>query len=140
MSYEERTGIRSLLYSGWHRVESTGLLIGRVAASKLHMIDIDACEYCCYCREPVALMELQCSTSPPKPAPVMSRLAWMAGVSAWSVSVEPSTSSPPTVARFQVQQQLVPVVSTVTVMSPHEYASWLLALRDQHMCRKRTAA
>lgn len=132
MSHAERTGIRSLIYSGWHRPASIGRYVGKVTAAKLCMIDIDACEYCCYCGNPVALIETQESENSPKPARVMTTLAAMAGIPAYSVSVEvhPENSS---VVMFRVRR-LGPSVGDVTVMLPKVYAYWLLALRDHHNC------
>lgn len=132
MSDEERSGKRSLLYSGWHRTASTARFIGRVSAAKLCMIDVDACEYCCYCHEPVALIETQESANAPKRAPVTAALARMAGIPAYSVSVAPSALMDD-VLHFQVQQ-IAPPSRSVTPMWPAEYAHWLLLLRDQHVC------
>lgn len=129
MSHRERTGVRSLLYSGWHRERSIAQYIGIVSAAKLCMIDIDAVEYC-YCGQPLALIETQESHGPPKPAPVMSALARMAGIPAYSVSVQVSEVA---IAGFQVRQ-LVPVLGDVTPMLPQTYAYWLLSLRDSHSC------
>jgi hypothetical protein len=130
MTMQERTGLRSLIYSAWHRPASTGALIGRVAAAKLLMIDIDSCEYC-YCGRPVALIETQESTHDPKPARVMTRLALMAGIPAYSVSIHLDDDRQ--VTGFKVRR-LDQGGSTVSSMDPGTYAWWLSGLRSLHEC------
>lgn len=136
MTHTERTGVRSLVYSGWHRPASIARYVGKVSAAKLCMIDVDACEYCCYCGSPVALIETQESAGPPKSARVMARLARMAGIPAFSVSV---TVLDAEVVCFQVQQ-LSPTEGCVSAMSPRAYAHWLLDLRAAHDCTLAGAA
>lgn len=136
MSHAERTGTRSLVYSGWHRPASISRYVGRVAAAKLSMIDVDACEYCCYCGEPVALIETQESTAPPKSARVLTTLARMAGIPAYSVSVAVVDGE---IDGFQVQE-LTPSRGVVLAMTPQVYAYWLLALRDHHACSQAVSA
>ncbi len=131
MSSEERTGIRSLVYSGWHRTGSLRRYLGIVTASRCCMIDIDACEYCCVCGEPLALIETQVSAAPPKRARVTERLAALAGIAAYSVSVQLDVSGEPTT--FLVQQR-VPSVCGVQAMNPRVYAYFLWALRENHVC------
>lgn len=130
MSHEERTGVRSLLYSGWHRPRSTRRYVGAVTAAKLCMIDIDACEYCCMCGEPLALIETQVSTAPPKRARVTERLSTLADIPAYSVSIEEQDAEP---VLFRVQQR-IPTLSSVRDLTPREYAQFLWSLRDHHVC------
>lgn len=138
MTHAERTGKRSLLYSGWHRPDSTARYLGRIAASKLCMIDIDSCEYCCFCKAPVALVETQESTHAPKSAAVTAALARMAGLPAFSVSLTPDQAKADIVL-FRVRQ-LTPDVGDVMDMGPAEYAAWLLALRGRHVCKAARSA
>lgn len=130
MSHAERTGARSLTYSGWHRPSSIHTYISRREAARLGMIDIDACEYCVMCRTPLALIETQESEHAPKPAPVMARLAFMAGIDAYSVSIRIKDQS---VAGFAVRKLNNPSTAIVEI-SPEEYAWWLVGLRDKHQC------
>ena len=129
MSQTEHTHTRDLTYSGWHRVENIRRYLGPVRAAKLTQIDIDWCEYCCYCKTPVALIETQVSDRPPKTAPVTGNLANMAVVPAYSVSVVCDDMKQ--VARFIVQQ-IAPKLGDVQPMSPQNYAVWLLSLRTEH--------
>lgn len=131
MSSEERTGVRSLVYSRWHRTGSLRRHLGVVTASRCCMIDIDACEYCCICGEPLALIETQITTAPPKRARVTERLAALAGVPAYSVSVDADIDGDPTM--FLVQQR-APSVCEVQTMNPQVYAYFLWALRGNHEC------
>ncbi len=138
MSNEERTGRRSLLYSGWHRPSSITRYVGRLAAAKLCMIDVDACEYCCYCRTPLALIETQESNGKPKAAPVTATLARMAGIPAFSVSVQVNqTGLVSEIVGFCVQM-ITPQLGAIVRMNCAEYATWLLALRGPHACVART--
>ncbi len=137
MSATERTGVRDLLYSGWHRVGCLRRYLGTTAAAKVCAIDIDWCEYCCYCGEPVALIETQQSTAAPKSARVTRRLAQLAGIPAYSVSYE-ATAGGDDIARFQVRQ-IAPSVGVTTEHDPHAYARWLMWLRSIHSCAAETA-
>jgi hypothetical protein len=132
MSDKERTGTRDLTYSTWHRQANlTKYGLALRDAWSLGLIDIDGCEYCRHCREPLALVETQVSDRPPKPAPVMATLARMAGIRAYSVSILRGDLD--TIALFKVQQ-VAPEVGDVQSMLPNVYAFFLLSLRSQHTC------
>jgi hypothetical protein len=131
VSSEERTGRRDLTYSGWHRedvIRSYGLT--RYQAWLLGLIDIDGCEYCRHCREPLVLIETQVSARAPKPAPVTAVLAKRAGIPAYSVSIE-LVGGEPVMFRFR---RLEPPLDTIKEMEPREFAWWLLSLRTEHEC------
>lgn len=134
MSDEERTHTRDLTYSTWHRrtnLRKYGLSLKD--AWSLGVIDIDWCEYCRHCREPLALVETQVSDRAPKPAPVMSVLARMAGIPAYSVSIIRGDLEE--IALFKVQQ-VAPELGAVQPMLPNVYAFFLLSLRSQHTCQR----
>lgn len=132
MSAKERTGKRDLTYSGWHRVASIRRYgLSARDAARLGMIDVDACEYCACCGEPLALIETQVSDGKPKQAPVTARLAALAGIPAYSVSIVFGDQE--VIAFFRVQR-IQPEHPLIQVMLPHEYAGWLLAMRDNHLC------
>jgi hypothetical protein len=141
VSLTERTGRRSLCYSGWHRPDSTGRYVGRRAASDMTMIDVDACEYCCRCREPLALIETQESLGVPKWAPVMQRLAELAGIPAFSISVAVDHSCQPSErclcdpVSFRVAR-LSPLHADLGTLDPAGMARFLLSLRGDHACRE----
>ena len=58
MSLKERYGKRDLTYSSWHRPESISRFLEKRYAYNLDFIDLDAIEYCHFCKEPLALIEL----------------------------------------------------------------------------------
>lgn len=129
MSSVERTGVRSLVYSAWHRPAAIQRHVGVTNAAMITCIDVDWCEYCCFCSEPVALIETVLSHGAPKPAKVTTRLAVKADVPAFSVAIE--TNPEDCIVMFRVRQ-LAPTPSLVQVMPPDVYAWWLLSLRDAH--------
>lgn len=129
MSDEERTGKRDLTYSQWHRRSSLSEHIGKVRAECLHMIDVDCCEYCFACGEPIALVETQKSESNPKPARVTSTLAKMAGIECYSVSYRVDSNDK--ITSF-ARKQLVPVETKPVEETPEQYARWLWMLRVAH--------
>jgi hypothetical protein len=96
----------------------------------LGLIDIDGCEYCRHCCEPLALIETQVSARAPKSATVTARLAKRAGIPAYSVSIELGDGEP-VMFRFR---RLEPPMDAITEMEPREFAWWLLSLRTEHEC------
>ena len=116
MSDNERTGTRDLTYR---------------AAWDCGVIDIDWCEYCRACNAPLALIETQHSSAPPKAARITTTLAKMAGLAAYSVSY--STDDTGEIVGFRVQR-LAPTETDVVDMGPERYARWLVKLRADHTC------
>lgn len=130
MSMEERTGERDLLYSKWHRPSRIKEWMTPREAAMLTQIDIDWCEYCAFCGQPVALIETQESHRGPKSARVTSNLADLATMPAYSVAYQ-RTESGDDIALFTVRQ-LRPIELDVGEMLPNVYAYWLLSLRKAH--------
>lgn len=130
MSNNERTFKRDLLYSQWHRPDSTKRYIGKRLATLLKQIDIDWCEACYWCDEPVTLIETQKSKNGPKSASITSKLGIRADLPVYSVAYV-ATDDGDDIQAFDMRQ-LVPTVSIVKRMSPKEYTYWLLSLRDDH--------
>lgn len=136
MSMEERTGIRSLIYSAWHRPSVIRRYLGARDAARLTMIDIDACEACCICSEPIALIETEKTSRPkPKRAPITAALARLAHIQAYSVAY--SVDADDVIESFRVQR-IQPHDDWVSFMWPADYAKFLLGLREQHNCGGRT--
>jgi len=131
MSSRERTGVRDLRYSRWHREDSVRRYLTAREAWSLGYIDIDDCEFCRHCKVPLALIETQVSDGQPKAAPVTARLAWLAGIPAYSVSVVPGDVEE--IALFRVQQ-IAPTRGSVEPMLPGAYARLLRGFRDRHLC------
>jgi hypothetical protein len=135
VSNEERTGMRDLLYSGWHRPSRIRRFLSLREAHSLTVIDIDYCEACDVCYQPLALIETQRSMHLPKQAPIMARLAHEAGLPAWSVSYQ-ATDEGDDIALFRVRQ-VEPFDEEAFTMPPEIYAKWLLNLRAGHICPRR---
>lgn len=77
MSDHERTGVRDLAFSGWHRA---------ALSADCTAIDLDFLEYCRRCRAPLALIEIaKGHHNTPKPTTVLRHLAERAQVPAWLV-------------------------------------------------------
>jgi len=131
MSTRERTGVRDLAYSSWHRADNLRRLIGLREAHSCAVIDIDWCEYCNTCKHPLALIETQRSRSVPKAANVTRCLANLAGLRAYSVSFWMDGDGPMT---FRVQL-IAPEFGPVVDLSEAEYAELLLNLRTMHDCQ-----
>lgn len=130
MSQNERTGVRDLLYSRWHRSASISRFIGLKVAAIIKTVDIDWCEACHWCDEPVALIETQRSQRGPKRASVTQKLAERAKMPAYSVAYEPSADGAD-ISGFTVRQ-IAPYEGDVRRMLPPDYAFWLVSLRNDH--------
>ena len=130
---EERSGVRKLTYSQWHRPKSIRRYLGIRVASWLTVIDIDWCEYCGSCGEPVALIETQEGNRPPKDAPVMRRLAMRAALPAFSVSYVVEDAL---IVAFRVRDLFG---GPEQRMTQQEYAEFLVSLRPCHSVARRAA-
>lgn len=130
MSEHERTGKRDLLYSSWHRTDALKRYIGHREAFACAVIDIDWCEWCRKCKQPIALVEMQHSAYAPKDAPITAALARIAGIIAYSISYR-TTSDDLDIEAFQVRQ-LVPIRSAVEQMTPGDWARVLYGMRLTH--------
>jgi hypothetical protein len=133
VSQAERTGVRDLTYSRWHRADSIRRYLPPTTAAKLTAIDVDWCEACCFCFTPLALIETQVSTAPPKKAAITRALALMAGIGAFSVSIVRAPDGDD-IAMFRFQS-LTEDDAPIRDMQPPVYALFLWSLRDQHRCR-----
>jgi hypothetical protein len=129
MSYHERTGIRDLLYSRWHRPDSIRRFLGLARAVKLHAIDVDWCEACCYCSRPLALVETQ-EAGRSKSAKVTTYLGQMAGLPVYTIGYTANTERTDLLC-FAVRQ-LLPQQTVEEILTPCEMAEWLEALRIPH--------
>jgi hypothetical protein len=134
MSSAERTGKRSLLYSAWHRSRSIARFIGSRRAWALTYIDIDCCEYCPWCRQPLALIETARGETAPKEARVSTVLGQMAGVPVYSVAYIAGAGAVcdgEDIEWFR-WRQLWPSRLPEQHGTPAEYAAWLYELRIEH--------
>lgn len=140
MTLHERSGVRDLLYSGWHRPTSIRRFVGQRIAACLKVIDIDWLEACQHCNAPLALIETQAGNRPPKSANITVELGKVAQLPVFSVSYIPNEARDD-IRGFRVTQLWPPGVVDGS-LSPQEYADWLWSLRGKHTCAsaKNTAA
>lgn len=132
MTATERYGTRDLTYSDWHRAASIKRFLPVLQASVLNYIDIDACEYCHFCRETLALIETAIDIGQTNKATTVTRnLANKANVPAYLVYYTPIGGD---VTRFRVKQ-VAPMFTDEKIMNPSEYAAFLWGLRIAHVCK-----
>lgn len=130
MSNEERTGQRDLLYNDWHRRNSFARFMTLVEADRCAAIDVDFCEYCKKCYQPLALVETQRSRSFDKPYTVTRNLALLAGLKAFVVSYW-ATEDGLDIEGMKVQQVAPDLHAPVTLAAP-KWALHLYELRREH--------
>ena len=131
MTRYERTGSRDMSYSTWHR-DWAELHIGKPAADKLAVIDLDWVEFCAQCWWPLALMELAIDTGQEsKTAVVTERLATLARLPSAVVFYRKS-SAQGSIARFRVRV-MTPTKRPEALMAPNQYAAWLWRLHSDHL-------
>lgn len=136
MSQAERTGVRDLTYSRWHRVDSIGALVGYGPAHRLGMIDVDCVEYCRRCNQPLALVETARDVGQARKATVvLACLAQAAGVPAYTLLYRVDDDR---IVSFRAQRADVP--SDWVEFTPVEWACVLVSMRDAHLCPKRARA
>ncbi len=120
----ERYGERDLTYSQWHRRLDDFVTY----------IDIDACEYCHRCRDPLVLIELAKDVGQPyKTTTVLRKLAVKAGIRGYLVLYKVNSSTDE-IIQFKLQQ-VSPVWSKGKPMPPEEYANWLRQIHLTHQCQ-----
>jgi hypothetical protein len=114
------------------------------------MIDVDSCESCGWCRQPVALIETAHTIHAPKGAPITALLARLAGLPAYSVSYSGTIERTRCEAcgregetgeiRVFLVRRIRPRDPWVFRLEPDEYAKFLVALRAGHVCVKAAEA
>ena len=126
MARTERLGVRDLTYSRWHRLtEPSG-------QNTLTYIDLDAVEYCCRCREPLALLETARDVGQAfKPTTVLCALAERARVPAYLVFYKADKDG--NIIGFRMRQ-VYPREGEWRMLTPDAYAAFLVSLRDEHVC------
>ena len=130
MSARERTGQRDLLYNDWHRRDSFMRYMTQVEAHRCAAIDVDFCEWCTKCYQPLALVETQQSRSFDKPYTITRNLALAAQIDAFVVSYWP-TDDGLDIEGMKVQQ-VAPRLAAPVEMTPREWALKLYDLRTAH--------
>jgi len=92
----ERYGTRDLTYSNWHR--------HFIDDDHADYVDIDSCEYCHYCKAPLALIEVSRDVGQShKTATVLRMLGRKANLPAWVVLYTPDVSAGYGISGFRVR-------------------------------------
>jgi hypothetical protein len=112
----------------WHRQEHLAQYLGPRRAGLVHLIDIDCCEYCNLCSEPVALIETKDIRAASKSGKVTAKLASRALLPAWLVEY---TVADDAIEGFRVTPWH-PVGQAPRDLTPGEFADWLWDLRTDH--------
>ncbi len=132
----------------WHRRDSLSRFVGKNRATWMSQIDIDSCEYCHLCSEPIALVETKTIWARSKNGTVTAKLAERASLSAYLVEYQthgpaltcstcgrPNAIEGDDILRFLVSQwHPKPAGDNAgrREMYPVEYANWLWSLRFGH--------
>jgi len=147
MSQERRHGRGHDFYMDvWHRKDSMRRFVDGVTAGWMSQIDVDSCEYCHMCYEPVALIETKDVKEVSKVWTVTRNLATRADLEAYLVEYELSGTRLKCVScdRVDGADDIDLVMFHVTrwdattglfvrdPMSPQAYAEWLWKLRYPH--------
>lgn len=132
MADVEKYGVRDLVYSAWHRVNSLSRFLSHLHAWRCGMIDIDDVEYCRWCYRPLALIETaQDVGQHQKGVAVTQTLAEMACIPAYLVFY--TVTETEDVSQFRVTSLTdhEPYYQDAT-LEPAEYAQLLKSFHDQH--------
>ena len=140
MSQEERFGQRELVYSAWHRRNSTRRYIGIEKAQLLAMIDMDASVYIEYddgTKDPIALIETARDIGQShKAATVTLKLAKRANLPCFVVLYTPATTQNPAdptwrdIASFRVKRLHPEEERAWRILTPRQWAECLLSMRQ----------
>lgn len=116
----EKTGLRDLTYSLWHRK----------LGDDITMIDVDSVEYCSKCLEPLAIIETARGLENlRKNAAVSARLAERLGIPAYIVLYEARGRR---ITRFRVLKIHPPDDGRWRLMSPLEMERMLTEIHAEH--------
>jgi ferredoxin len=126
----------------WHRKNNLKRFIDRQRAAWMSQIDIDACEYCNLCGQPVAVIETKDITETCKATTVTEKLAERAQLPVFLVEYQlahpiercVSCGRPDEVHGQDIVQFWVTDLSVGErlLKLPTDYAEWLWSLRERH--------
>ena len=139
MSQKERSGIRDLSYSSWHRTESIARFVGK-RAKEIAAIDIDFLEYHDSCKAPLALIETALDTGQShKPIRMTLNLAKRAHIACYVVLYTLATRDNPAdskykdIASLRVKRYWPKPHKQWHILTPQEWSEELLNLRKMGM-------
>lgn len=140
MTLHERTGIRKLTYSGWHRPSSLSRYMPLATAKTLAAIDLDFVELCPECWQPLALIETACDTASTqrKATRVTEIIASLIGVPAYLVLYTP-TPDDEDIAAFRIRRISGWPPPKLYDIEPKQWARFLVTLRETHVCGRAAA-
>lgn len=129
MSEHERTGIRDLAYSRWHRVASFSRYMPVEHARLCTMIDMDANEYCSSCGRALAFCETAFDTGNHKATWVLRCAALQAQTTGWLVYYRKDERDD--MAGFRIRQ-IAPEYGPELEWTPEQWARQVYRLRERH--------
>ncbi|QDU39693.1 hypothetical protein Mal4_40390 [Maioricimonas rarisocia] len=129
MPLQERTGLRDLTFSAWHRPPTL--------PGDCSWIDIDCCQFCDYCNSPLALFELvwagnaEClkEVCQRKVATITQLLAVRLSIPAYKIAY----TGTDTIDAAALQKLGAPAIQ---VLTPGELAEFIDRLHDCEFCKK----
>lgn len=138
MSLEERTGIRDLAYSQWHRPSRISRYITQTQAAALTYIDIDGAEVCEQCGHVLALIETAFGLHQRnKATTILRQLANQAGCKAYVVLYAKDETGD--CSRFAARL-VAPVQEAWRELSPVDWARQLVEIHEGCAnCERRAA-
>lgn len=125
MSRQERTGVRDLSFSKWHRT----------LPDFCTCIDLDFLEYCQKCRAPLALIEIASGHHGMiKPTTVLRKLAEHANIRAYLVLYDLDISAPHGINENVRVQRILPDKSAMRHMLLDEFGDCIQSIHRAHKC------
>lgn len=129
MSDHERTGVRDLTFSGWHRA---------ALSADCTAIDLDFLEYCRKCRAPLALIEIaKGHHTKVKPTTALRHLAECAEVPAWLVLYDIDPSGPHGLSATFRLTRIWPARKEFGSQPQEKVAAWLEQMHSGCKCLAR---
>ncbi len=139
MAQEEKYGARDLTYSAWHRRRSISRFIDIQKAKGMSQIDVDYIEYDDETKEPLIFIETAIDVGQTyKPGTVTRNLAKAVGGPRRAYTVlykiseteqNPADPNVMDIEQFRVKRLWPEPDDDWNIMSPEEYAKWLLKMR-----------
>lgn len=138
MSEQRRNKNVDWLWNEWHRPgrDKMWRFLEKKQAWELGMIDIDCCEWCRYCRQPLALIEAKVWGAD-RNFEVTENLARMAQIPAYCVEYRPTDGdvwNGQDIAEFRVTSS-----TSQAIYTPDGMANFLYDMRREHHCGEATA-
>ena len=129
MTQHRRNETTNSSFSDWHRQASLKRWLSSLDAWRCAMIDIDDVEWCPWCYEPLALIEVKHIDEKAQAWTVTRKLAERAGLPGYKLVWSNDTDAADEPTAFHLHDG-----DTVTNLDASELARFLVDLRDRHQC------